>query len=323
MNQENFKSGIVCYDLYLNGEFPLQLKILISVFGLLWLLTFDYQAPDALEYSFLIYGAAIIVFPFVQHKIFISRHLAFNEHGIFGKTGFRHWIDLPWEDIEEIRRDAHDILIVTQEKTEKFSTKSMTYGDRVHRLPILKDLAESQDVNVVNLIRTVKTSSQIQSSDDNHTIGYKPKKFDIVRIAFFISGSFFLLYFFISNDLIFSLFTVLTGVALLSLSVIYPAFIQPDYLIFDNNGITGKVGLNKNLDKTWDDVNIIEHQPPHITFRLESGEEIKMNYFWLTNPTRIRDRYKDFLPELERIAELNSTPFTEKFDYKPSVVFNT
>ncbi|MBD3274079.1 MAG: hypothetical protein GF372_02145 [Candidatus Marinimicrobia bacterium] len=323
MNQKNPKSGIIGYDIYLNGEFPLQLKILIISFGLLWVLPFDYHDTDFVEYLFLIYGAAIIMFPLIQHKIFVSWHLAFNEHGIFGKTGFRHWINLPWEEIEEIRREDNKILIVTEENTVKFSTKFMAYWDRVHKLPDLKDLAESRDVKVVNLIRTMKSGSQTKSSEDNHTIGYKPTKFDFVRLALFIFGVFFLLYFFVSSDIIRSLLTLLPGAALLSLSFIYPAFIQPDYLVFDNNGIRGKVGSTKNLNKSWDEINLIEHQPPHLTFRLESGEKLEINYYWLLNPNKIRDRYKDFLPELERVAEMNGTPFTETFDYKPRVAFSS
>jgi hypothetical protein len=322
MNKEKSKSGIVGNDIYLNGEFPLQLKILIIAFGLLWVLGFDYHDPDVVEYLHLIFGVAIIVFPLIQHRIFLSWHLAFNEHGIFGKTGFRHWINLPWEEIKEIRREDNKILIVTKENTEKFSTKFMTYWDRVHKLPDLKDLAELNDVKVVDLIRTMKASGQFQSSEDNHIIGYKPTKFDFVRLSLVILGVFFLLYFFISSDLIRAILTLVPGAALLSLFVIYPAFIQPDYLKFDKSGITGKVGSNKNLDKTWDEINMIEHHPPHITFMLESGEKIELNYYWFTNPTKIRDRYKEFLPELERMAEMNGTPFTEKFIYKPGVVFS-
>lgn len=327
MNQEKSKYGIVCYATHMNGKLPYQLKAIIVLIGFVEIFRWiDYPTLDAVNYVGMTFGAALIVFPFIQHKLFVSRHLAFNEHGIFGKTGLWHWINMPWEDIEEIRREAGVILIVTNKNTEKFSTKWMSYSDRVNQLPNLEDIAKSHNVDIVNLIRTAKTSSPFKRSDDTQTIGLKPAKFDIVRIAFFILGLLFLIYameFSLYNTMIISLISFLPSVVLLSLVIIYPSFLQPDYLEFDKSGITGKVGLNKNLNKTWDKINKIEHQPPHITFRLESGEVIQINYHWFTNPTKIVGRYKDFLPELERIAELNNTPFIEKFDYKPGVVYGS
>ncbi len=324
MNKEKSKSGIVCHATRMNGRLPYQLKTIIVLIGFVEIFRWiDYQTLAAVNYIGMIFGAAIIVFPFIQHKLFVSKHLAFNEHGIFGKTGFRHWINLRWEKIEEIRREAGAILIVTNENTEKFSTRWMSYKDRVNQLPDLEDIAKSHNVDVVNLTRAAKSSSP--RSGDTHTIGLKPAKFDIVRIAFFILGLLFIIYavkFSLYNAMIISLLSFFPGVALLSLSIIYPAFLQPDYLVFDRNGIRGKVGFTKNLDATWDEINIIEHQPPYLTFRLESGEIIEINYHWFTNPTKFIGRFKDFLPELERIAEMNNIPFTEKFDYKPGVVFN-